>query len=143
VLNPTLWKAPAGAAQPRATGAAAARYQADKVASATPAELTGMLFSALLSRIDEADALLAQGAPGQANPKLQRAQAIVDELRGCLNPEAGELAVALDGVYAWATQLLVTACVRADRDALAQARQLLEPIATAWKQSVLGGKDPA
>ena len=138
--RPGLWSQPPSAATPassEASTAAAARSQSDAVSSATPAELTGMLFAKALEKMDTAREHLVNGHPGLANPHLLRAQDIVDELRSSLNPEAGDLALSLDGVYTWVLQQLVTACVKGDIAALDEAKTRLEPIADAWKQAVL------
>lgn len=138
--RPGLWSQPPATAQPasaEAAAAAAARYQSDAVSSATPAELTGMLFAKALEKMGTAREHLANGHPGLANPHLLRAQDIVDELRSSLNHDAGDLAISLDGIYTWVLQQLVTACVKGDISALDEARARVEPIADAWKQAVL------
>lgn len=138
--RPGLWSQPPATAlpaSPEAAAAAAARYQSDAVSSATPAELTGMLFAKALEKMGTAREYLANGHPGLANPHLLLVQDIVDELRSSLNHEAGDLAISLDGIYTWVLQQLVTACVKGDISALDEARARIEPIADAWKQAVL------
>lgn len=137
LARPGLWSKPPAAATAAATAAAATRYQNDSIASATPAELTGMLFAKALEKMDLAKGLLEAGKPGEANPHLTRAQDIVSELRSSLNLEAGELSLTLDGVYTWVLEQLVTATVKGDLRALAEARARLAPVASAWNESVL------
>jgi len=115
------------------------RYLEDKVATASPADLVGMLFDAALANVKLGSAALESGDRQEASRRYMKAQDVVLELRSSLNRDAGELAESLDGIYAWVFQHLVTASVTQDRaSALAAANEAyrcLEPIVAAWAEA--------
>lgn len=118
---------------------AAERYLSDKVRTASPADLVGMLFDAALANVKLGSVALEQGNRYEATRRFQKAQDVVMELRSSLNQDAGDLAKQLDGIYSWVFQHLVTATISADRNAsLAAAREALrclEPIVAAWSEA--------
>lgn len=123
-------------ATPQASSAAAAdRYLTERVLTATPAELTAMLFDAAVGALKAAARLQDSGQHDAARPRLLKAQHIVLELRTTLNPAAGELADGLGALYTYAYGRLVHANVRRDQDATLEALSVLEPLQTAWRQS--------
>ena len=148
MLRPGMWTPPpppTGAPVPSsstATAVAGHRYQADAVTAATPAELTGLLFTGALERIRQAREALLVGDRAAAHPHLMRGQDIVGELRSALSPAGGELSVALDGVYGWVLEHLVKAVVHGDIEALHEAESRLRPIAEAWDAAVVRGARP-
>lgn len=116
------------------------RYLADKVATASPAELVGMLFDAAVQAVRQAVAANAAGSHAEAGQRLFKAQDVVMELRCSLNFDAGgELARNLDGLYAYVFRRLVEANVRRDGAAMAEALAILEPLRDAWRAACLGG----
>jgi flagellar protein FliS len=84
------------------SSAAADHYLAERVMTASPVELTAMLFDACVGSIKLAIRLHEAGQHTAALPKLTKAQDIVLELRSTLNHEAGELASHLDALYTFA-----------------------------------------
>jgi flagellar protein FliS len=124
----------------RQTLTAGDRYLADKVATASPAELVGMLFDAGVQAVRQAVAANAAGSHAEAGRRLLKAQDVVMELRCSLNFDAGgELARNLDGLYAYVFRRLVEANVRRDGAAMAEALAILEPLRDAWREACLGG----
>jgi flagellar protein FliS len=119
--------------------AVANRYMEERVATASPAELIGMLFDAALANVKLGSAALEADDRQEASRRYMKAQDVVMELRSSLNQDAGELASQLDGIYAWVFQHLVTASVAQDkRHALAAAKEALrclEPIVAAWAEA--------
>ena len=115
--------------------AAADRYLTDRVMTATPAELTAMLFDACVGALKLAARLQESGDHVRAGQRLLKVQDIVLELRSTLNPAAGELTVRLDALYTYAYSLLVRANVARDRAATIEVLELLEPLQTAWRAS--------
>lgn len=124
----------------RQTMTATDRYLADKVSTASPAELVGMLFDAGVQAVRQAVAANAAGDHAGASRRLIRAQDIVMELRCSLNLEAGgELARNLDALYAYLFRRLVEANIRRDAAAMAEGLAILEPLRDAWREACLGG----
>lgn len=119
------------------TSEAADRYLVDRVSTASPAELTAMLFDGCVAAIRGAVRLLEDGQPLGARPKLLKAQDIVLALRTSLNHEAGELAANLEALYTYAWGRLVDANVNRDSGAAREALDVVEPLQQAWRQSCL------
>lgn len=116
---------------------AADRYLADRVMTASPAELTAMLYDACVGSIKLAIRLQEAGEHLAALPKLTKAQDIVLELRSTLNHEAGDLASRLDALYTFAWSQLFQAGVRRDAAAARSALDVVEPLQQAWREAVL------
>jgi flagellar protein FliS len=121
---------------PTAT-AAADHYLAERVMTASPAELTAMLFDACVGSIKSALRLQEAGEHLAATPRLLKAQDIVLELRTTLNHEAGELATSLDALYTFAWTQLVQAGIKRDSQAARTALEVIEPLQLAWRTSCL------
>ena len=115
--------------------AAADRYLTERVSTASPAELTAMLFDACVGAIKLAVRLQQAGQHAAAGPKLIKAQEIVLELRSTLNKEAGELAARLDSLYTYAYGRLLQANLRHDPAAATEALQVVEPLQQAWRSA--------
>ena len=116
---------------------AADRYLEERVLTASPVELTAMLYDACVGSIKLAIRLQEAGEHVAALPKLIKAQDIVLELRTTLNHEAGELAASLDALYTWAWQLLIRAGTKRDTAAAREALEVVEPLQLAWRQTFI------
>ena len=116
---------------------AADRYLADRVMTATPVELTAMLFDACVGSIKLAVRLQEAGEHVAALPKLTKAQSIVLELRTTLNHDAGELAGRLAALYTGAWTLLFRAGTKRDTAAAREALSVIEPLQQAWRGTFL------
>lgn len=115
------------------TPAAADHYLAERVLTASPAELTQMLFDACVGSVKLAIRLLESGAHVAATPKLTKAQDIVLELRSTLNHEAGQLASDLDALYTFAWSQLLQASLKRDPGPARAALDVVEPLQQAWR----------
>ncbi len=116
---------------------AADRYLEDRVATASPAQLIGMLYDAAVAALTRAEGLQREGLHNEASAPLIKAQDIVLELRCSLNPDAGELATALDALYSYAHQRLVHANVKRDHHAIVEVIGIIDPLRVAWRESCL------
>ena len=117
------------------TAAAADRYLTERVLTASPAELTAMLYDAAVGALKSALRLRADGDHATALKRVQKAQDIVLELRTTLNPAAGELSDRLDALYTFAwTQMLQGSLEKDDRK-LRAALDVIEPLQQAWRQA--------
>jgi flagellar protein FliS len=117
--------------------AAADRYLAERVLSASPAELTAMLYDACVGAIKVAIRLQEADEHVAALPKLGKAQDILLELRSTLNHEAGQLASTLDALYTFAWQQLFHSGLKKDVAAAKAALEVVEPLQQAWRTSCL------
>ena len=120
-----------------AVTAAADRYLVERVSTASPAELTAMLYDGCVGAIKGAVRLLDAGEHLGARPKLLKAQEIVLHLRTTLNHEAGELAANLEALYTYAWTKLVDANVQRSSAAAQEALDVIEPLQQAWRASCL------
>lgn len=68
------------------------------------------------------------------NVNLIKAQAIITELRGSLNHNAGELAKQLETIYDYMYQTLVDANIEKNLNKVIEVRVLLEDLSKAWNQ---------
>jgi flagellar protein FliS len=119
---------------------AADHYLVERVMTASPAELTSMLFDACTGAIKCAIRLQESGDHLAATPRLLKAQDIVLELRTTLNHEAGELATSLDALYTYVWTQLVQAGIKRDTAAARTALEVIEPLQQAWRTSCLAQK---
>ena len=113
------------------------RYLADRVMTATPAELTGMLYDAAVGSVRSAIASQEQGEWTAAGTKLIKAQSILLELRSALNSDAGELADRLSALYTYSFTKLLAANTKRDTEAAREVLNILIPIQQAWRQACL------
>ena len=112
------------------------------VAAADPHRLVVMLMDGALERIATARGLMSNGT-GVADKAqlLQRAVAIIDELRGSLNLKAGgELAHNLDALYEYMCMRLVQANSSNRPEWLDEVSRLLNEIRAAWLQIPAQGR---
>lgn len=112
-------------------------YLAERVNTASPAELTAMLFDACCAGIRGAITRLEAGLPAEATPRLLKAQDIVLELRCSLDKSAGPLATQLDALYAWSYGRLIEANLKRDVKAAHEALDVLDGLRSAWRQACL------
>ena len=117
--------------------AAAERYLVERVMTASPGELTAMLYDAAVGAVRCAQRLHGEGDHLAARPKVQKAMDIVLELRTTLNHEAGQLAGSLEALYTWCWTRLLDADLRRDASGLTDALEVLEPLQQAWRTSCL------
>ncbi|HET9864028.1 MAG TPA: flagellar export chaperone FliS [Steroidobacteraceae bacterium] len=103
------------------------------VAAADPHRLVVMLMDGALERIAAARGLMSHGDVAEKAQLLQRAVAIIDELRNSLNFKAGgELSHNLDALYEYMCMRLVQANASNKPEWLDEVSRLLNEIRSAW-----------
>ena len=109
------------------------------VQGASPHQLVGLLFDALLQSIANARGAMDRNDIATKGAAIGKAVRIIEEgLKAGLNLEqGGELAVNLRGLYGYSVQRLTHANLHNDPAALEEVALLIEPLADAWKQ--IGG----
>ena len=112
-----------------------------RVLTASPAELTAMLFDAAVGASRAGARHAAAGDWASATERLRHAQDVVLELRASVDTDAtgdaGELAHRLGALHTWTWQRLLHASTRRDAAAITEALAALEPLRDAWRSSVL------
>lgn len=119
-------------------GAAADRYLTERVMTASPAELTAMLYDACVAALTQAARLQDDGQHVAALRPIRKAQDILLELRTTLDhARGGELAPHLDSLYTWGWGRLLDAATHRDAAATRQALAVVQPLQQAWRESCL------
>lgn len=116
---------------------AADHYLTERVMTASPAELTAMLFDAAVGALKSALRLQAAEDHITARTRIQKAQDIVLELRSTLNHDAGPLADHLDALYTFVWTQLLQGSVQRDSKKVKAALDVLEPLQQAWQQACM------
>lgn len=107
-------------------------YQSQAVETAGPAQLVLMLFDGALAAVTRAR--LSGGAIETINRELQKAQAIVTELRVTLDlSRGGVIAANLASLYDYCLELLVTANMSKDLDGLDPVELILRDLRDSWE----------
>ncbi len=102
------------------------------VAAADPHGLVLMLLDGAIARIAQARGCAANGETVDATLHIQRALAIVGELKAALDLSRGEIAQNLDALYDYICRQLLLAHVPRRRDVLPHVSALLTEIRDAW-----------
>jgi flagellar protein FliS len=114
-------------------------YLADRVMTASPAQLTGMLFDALVASVRGAARLQASGDFPAALPRSLKAQRILAELIQALDHEVGgQLSDDLSALYGWSQTMLVRGNRERDATLTQDVLPVVEQLAGAWSEGVLG-----
>ncbi|WP_411333941.1 flagellar export chaperone FliS [Metabacillus indicus] len=110
-------------------------YQQNSVSTASPGELTLMLYNGCLKFIKQARAAMEQKQVQEKNINLQKAQRIIQELMITLNPEA-EVSGSMIQMYEYINRRLVEANISNDPEILSEAEGYVTEFRDAWKQVI-------
>jgi flagellar protein FliS len=109
------------------------RYAEGSAPATTPERLVVLLYERLVRDLDEAVAALEAG--GSAHASLVHAQDVLAALEAALDPAAWDGGSAMAALYDHLQQQLVTANLRRDAAVVAQCREIVAPLAEAWRQA--------
>jgi flagellar secretion chaperone FliS len=109
-------------------------YREAAVLTASPVQLVVMLYDGVERFLRQAEVVMGEGAVTQANDRMQRAEAILDELLVTLDKSAGQIAERLEGIYIFCKRLLLEARLERDAAKLAKVRELLRPLRESWNE---------
>ena len=109
-------------------------YKESAVLTATPEQLVVMLYDGARRFLFQAAVAMRQNDYATSNSRLQRAEAIIDELSTTLNREAGEVADRLAGIYAFARRSLGEARLERSADKIDTVARLLGELRDAWSE---------
>lgn len=106
------------------------------VMSADPHKLIVMLFDGAQASIRAARIHMQDGNIAEKGKSISKALDIINNgLSAALDQEkGGEIAERLGSLYDYIARLLLTANLRNDQESLNQAEQLLEDVASAWRE---------
>src|SRR3954470_3798305 len=115
------------------TYAAASRgYRENSVLTAPPERLVVMLYDGANRFLRQAAAFMrADDQHADANARLQRAEAIIDELLSTLDMDQGEVAERLQSVYLFCRRTLMEARIEQEPEKIDQVAGLLAELRSA------------
>lgn len=113
-----------------------AKYKEQSIATATPEELTLMLFNGCIKFMNLADVYMDEKDYEKINLNLQKSQDIISELNVTLNMEI-PLSKNLRQLYEYIYDRLVDANLKKDKAHLAEAKELVTELRDAWKEAMV------
>ena len=109
-------------------------YRDSSVLTAPPERLVVMLYDGALRFLLQGATAMRQGDLAATNGRLQRAEAIIDELRTSLDMEAGDVSSRLQAIYVFCRRMLAEARLERDPAKIDQVARLLSELRDAWAQ---------
>lgn len=117
--------------------AALARYGAVKVTTSTPGQLLVMLYDGLIRFLREAQAAMVGNDRRKCGEKLSRANAILAELLGTLDPSHNpQLCATLQPLYMFCMNHLLKANIQQKPEMIGEVIVMLMPLRDAWAKAV-------
>lgn len=110
-----------------------AQYNNSKVLTASPAELTLMLYEGTIKFCNIAIAAIEEKNIPKAHNNIVKVQKIIDHLRATLDMKY-PVAQDFDNVYAYLSQRLITANVKKDTEILNEILGHLRSMRDTWKE---------
>lgn len=118
-----------------------AAYGTNRVTTATPAELTLMLYEGAIKFCNIAKMAMERSDVEKANLNIQKARNIIVELQATLNFDYS-VAKDFDIIYTFIFDRMTVANVNKDPDIVEEILVQLREIRDIWKQVMRGTKDP-
>ena len=109
-------------------------YRESSVMTASPAQLVVMLYDGAGRFLRQAEIAAEEDAWRHALDRLDKAEAIVDELLVTLDTSAGEVAERLQGIYVFCKKLLIEARIERDVEPIRRTAKLLADLRGAWAE---------
>lgn len=116
-----------------------AQYNNNKVLTASPAELTLLLYEGAIKFCNIAIMGLEEKNIQKAHDNIKKAQAIIEELQSTLN-HSYKVAEDFDRLYQYIYELLVDANIHKDKEVLERALSEIRGMRDTWKQVMKSGK---
>ncbi len=115
-------------------------YKESAVMTAPPEQLVLMLYDGIHRFLFQATVAMRAGNYMQSNSKLQRAEAIIDELIATLDHDAGDLADRLNAIYLYSRRTLGEARIAKSPEKVEHVQSLIKDIRDAWAQLCPGAE---
>jgi flagellar secretion chaperone FliS len=110
-------------------------YKQQSILTATPGQLVVMLYDGCLRFLHQAAHAMREGNIGEADTRLQRAEAIINELHSTLDMEkGGVVASRLQGIYVFCSRHLLEARMARNPEMIEKVSELLSELRGAWAQ---------
>ena len=117
-----------------AAAAPTSAYKESAVLTAPPERLVLMLYDGIHRFLFQAAVAMRDGNPMLANKKLQRAEAIIDELIATLDHSAGDVSDRLNAIYLYARRSLGEARIEKSPEKIEHVQGLIRELRDAWAQ---------
>ena len=117
-----------------AAAAPTSAYKESAVLTAPPEQLVLMLYDGIHRFLFQATVAMRGGDYVMTNTKLQRAEAIIDELNATLDMSQGEVSERLRALYNFCKRHLLQARVKRSPEMIEEAAKLLDTVGDAWRQ---------
>lgn len=114
----------------------AAAYLNNKVMTATPSELTLMLYDGSIKFCNIAMAAIEEKDNAKANTNIIKAERIILELRASLDPKY-EVSENLDKIYEYIYSRLIEANTKKDSAILEEVLGHLRELRDTWKEAII------
>ena len=118
-------------------------YREAAVLTASPVQLVVMLYDGVERFLRQAEVVMEEGGVAQAHDRMQRGEAIIDELLRTLDKSAGQVAERLEAIYIFCKRLMMEARLERDATKLTKIRSLMGELRESWSEladgSALGG----
>lgn len=118
---------------------AAAAYQNNKIKTASPAELTLMLYDGAIKFCNIAKEAIDENDINKANNNIIKAEKIISYLRSTLDFKYS-VAQDFNNVYSYLYDRLIQANLRKDKDVLDEVLKHLREMRDTWKTVMKSGK---
>ena len=112
-----------------------AKYKEQSVTTATPEELTLMLYNGCIKFINLAEVYIEEKDYGKSNLNIQKAQDIIQELNITLNMDY-EISQNLRQLYTFVNEKLLDANIQKDKQALFDAKEIVSDLRDTWKEAM-------
>lgn len=116
------------------------QYQKQKIMTATPAELTLMLYEGAIKFINVAIMAIEKKDIMKAHDNLMKAQRIIEEFRATLNFKY-PVAKDFDAVYEYILRRLIQANIKKDTEILEECLNHLRGMRDTWKEVMKATKN--
>ncbi|MBQ8526950.1 MAG: flagellar export chaperone FliS [Lachnospiraceae bacterium] len=110
-----------------------AQYNTNKIMTASPAELTLMLYDGAIKFCNMAIMGLEQKDLQKANDNIKKVQRIIDEFRATLDMKY-PVAEDFDRVYKYLLSRLLEANIKKDKEILEEVNEHLRSMRDTWKE---------
>lgn len=110
-----------------------AKYQNSKILTASPAELTLMLYDGIIKFTNVAITAIDENDMEKANTNIMKAERIVDHLSATLNDKY-PVAQDFQNIYNCIMQAMIQGNIRKDKEELERALDYTRMIRDTWKE---------
>ncbi len=115
-------------------------YKESAVLTAPPEQLVLMLYDGIHRFLFQGTVAMRGGDYALSNTKLQRAEAIIDELIATLDHSAGEISDRLNAIYLYSRRTLSEARIEKSTEKIEHVQGLIRELRDAWAQICPGAE---